>query len=54
MLMPLRTAPIMGTPKWASSIGGVLGAMMATVSPRPMPRFDRAEARRRQRRANWR
>ncbi len=38
-----------GMPKAASYIGGVFGAMTATVSFLPMPWRDRAEARRRQR-----
>ena len=44
------TAPAMGMPKCASSIGGVLGHRTATVSPRPTPRPRRALASRRQRR----
>ena len=35
--------------KWASNIAGTLGSITATVSPSPMPRRCRAEARRRQR-----
>ncbi len=31
------TAPTMGTPKCASTIGGVLGSITATVSKRRMP-----------------
>ena len=46
-LRAFSTAPAAGTPKWASRQGGVLGAITATVSPRPMPRFCKAEARRR-------
>ncbi|MNN44252.1 hypothetical protein D3C81_1585330 [compost metagenome] len=45
----LSTAPVMGTPKCASSMAGVLGSITATVSPRPMPRPTKALARRRQR-----
>ena len=44
-----RTAPAMGTAKCASNMGGVLGAMTATVSPVPMPCRRKAEAKRRQR-----
>jgi hypothetical protein len=36
----------MGTPKWASKSSGVLAAMIETVSPRPMPLADSAEASR--------
>jgi hypothetical protein len=43
------TAPHIGTPKCASIIAGMLGAMIATVSFRPIPRRASAEARRRQR-----
>ena len=43
------TAPHIGTPNAASYIGGVLGAMTATVSFLPMPRSDSAEASRRHR-----
>jgi len=45
----LSVAPAMGTAKCASNIGGVLGAITATVSPKPMPRRCKAEAKRRQR-----
>jgi len=48
-LMAHSTAPSMGTPKCASTIAGVLGAMTATVSPRCTPCAARAEAMRRQR-----
>ena len=41
------TAPSIGTAKCASSVGGVLGAMTATTSPLPTPRWCRAEASRR-------
>lgn len=53
VLMVLSTAPLMGTPKWASNMAGVLGATMETVSPSPMPRRRRAEASWRQRRSVW-
>ena len=43
------TAPAMGTPKCASTIGGVLGSMAATVSFLPMPCFCSALASWRQR-----
>ena len=49
VLMVHSIAPSMGTPKCASIIAGVLGAMTATVSPRCTPRAARAEAMRRQR-----
>ena len=52
-LSAFRTAPAMGTPKWASSMGGELGAITATVSPGPMPRPCKADASRRQRSVNW-
>ena len=45
----LSTAPAMGTPKCASTIGGVLGSITATVSFLPMPARRRLLARRRQR-----
>ena len=38
------TALTIGTPKCASSIGGVLDSMTVTVSPLPMPFFASAEA----------
>ena len=44
VLMACSTAPVIGTPKCASSIGGVLGSMTLTVSPGPMPHCVRAEA----------
>ncbi|MNF62402.1 hypothetical protein D3C84_440830 [compost metagenome] len=47
--MVLSTAPLMGTPKWASNIAGILGATMETVSPSPIPYRRRAEASLRQR-----
>ena len=49
MLSGHSTAPSNGTPKCASTIAGVFGAMMATVCPRWTPCRARAEARRRQR-----
>jgi len=49
VLSALSTAPAMGTPKCASTMGGVLGSITATVSFLPMPRWRRALARRRQR-----
>ena len=49
MLSALSTAPIIGTPKCASNIAGMLGSITATVSPLPMPRAASAEASRRQR-----
>ncbi len=48
-LRVLSTAPIIGTPKCASSIAGMFGSITATVSPLPIPRPASAEARRRQR-----
>lgn len=42
----LRTAPVIGTPKCASIICGVLDSITATVSPGPIPRLTRAEASR--------
>ena len=32
-----NTAPLIGMPKCASTMGGVLGSITATVSPLPMP-----------------
>ena len=49
VLSVLSVAPVIGTPKCTSTIGGMLGSMTATVSPTPMPRLANAEARRRQR-----
>jgi hypothetical protein len=49
MLRALSTAPVMGTPKWASTWAGMLAAMTATVSPSLMPRRLSADASRRQR-----
>ena len=49
MFSAFSTAPAIGTPKCASKTSGTLGAISATVSPRPMPRAASAEARRRQR-----
>src|SRR5258707_333129 len=47
MLRVFRTAPIMGTPKCASSVGGMLPARTATVSPLPTPRRATAALRQR-------
>ena len=44
VLMACSTAPVIGTPKCASYISGMLGAMIATVSPVPMPWRSSAEA----------
>ena len=49
VLIGTRTAPVMGTPKWASIISGVFASRTATVSPRPIPRVASAEASRRHR-----
>jgi hypothetical protein len=49
VLSALSTAPDIGTPKWHSSISGVLDSIAATVSPRPTPCAASAEARRRDR-----
>ena len=43
------TAPAMGTPKWASTIGGVFGRITATVSFLPIPAWRRLLASWRQR-----
>ena len=43
------TAPAIGTPKCASTIGGVLGSITATVSFLPMPACCKALASWRQR-----
>ena len=40
----LSTAPAMGTPKCPSNVSGVFAPMKATVSPLPIPIFNRAEA----------
>ena len=45
----LSTAPAIGTPKCASTIGGVLGSITATVSFLPMPLWRRLLASWRQR-----
>jgi len=50
VLRVLSTAPDMGTPKWASTIGGVLGSITATVSFLPTPAWCSALASWRQRR----
>ncbi|SAK99352.1 hypothetical protein AWB82_07284 [Caballeronia glebae] len=47
VLSVLSTAPVIGTPKCASTISGVFGSIAATVSPRPMPRAASADASRR-------
>ena len=44
MLRQCSTALTIGTPKCASSIGGVLESITVTVSPLPMPFFASAEA----------
>ena len=49
VLSVLSTAPVIGTPKCASNIGGTLGSIAATVSPTPIPRLASAEPRRRAR-----
>ena len=50
VLSVLSTAPAMGTPKCASTMGGVLGSITATVSFLPMPARLKALANWRQRR----
>ena len=47
VLRVLSTPPVIGTPKCASTISGVLAAISATVSPTPTPAFASAEASRR-------
>ena len=37
VLRVLSTAPVIGTPKWASNIDGTLGSITATVSPCATP-----------------
>ena len=49
VLSEFSTPPVIGTPKCASYISGMLGAMIATVSPVPMPTLSSAEASCRQR-----
>ncbi len=49
VLSVLSTPPVIGTPKCASTISGVLASIAATVSPRPIPRRASAEASRRER-----
>ncbi len=44
VLIECSTAPVIGTPKCASSIAGVLCSMTETVSPLPIPSRERAEA----------
>ena len=50
VLSECSTAFTIGTPKCASSIGGVLDSITVTVSPLPMPRLASAEASRSERR----
>ena len=45
----LSTAPVIGTPKCASNVSGVLAPMNDTVSPLPMPIFCKADASKQQR-----
>ena len=52
VLMATSRAPVMGTPKWASSMAGTLGSSAATRSPGSTPARHRAPARARQRSAN--
>ena len=49
VLIVLTTVPSIGTARVASQAAGTLGAMTETVSPRPIPRAARLDARRRQR-----
>ena len=49
VFIAFSTAPAMGMPKCASTIGGVLGSITATVSPLPRPARCSALASRRQR-----
>jgi hypothetical protein len=49
VLSVLSTAPHIGTPKWHSTISGVLASITATVSRSPMPWRASAAASRRQR-----
>ena len=44
VLIECRTALTIGTPKCASSIGGVLDSITETVSPLPIPCRASAEA----------
>ena len=46
VLIVFSTAPVIGTPKCASTISGVFAATTDTVSPQPTPRADNAEASR--------
>ena len=39
-----KTAPVINTPKCASKIAGIFGAITDTVSPLPIPRLLKAEA----------
>ena len=52
VLMEHSTAPSIGTALCASSISGMLGAMIATASPLPIPARASAEASRRDRSRN--
>jgi len=54
VLMLLSTARVIGSAKCASSIGGVLGSITATVSPSPMSIAASAAASRRERSATSR
>ncbi len=47
VLSVLSTPPVIGTPKWSSTISGVLAAITATVSPVRTPARASALARRR-------
>ena len=53
VLIALSTAPAIGMPKCASTMGGVLGSITATVSPLPMPWRASALASWRQREYSW-
>lgn len=53
VLSALSTAPMAGTPKCSSIIGGVFGSIAATVSPLRIPKAASALARRRQRVETW-
>ena len=44
VFMAFITAPVIGMPKWASNISGMLAANTATVSPLEIPEFESAEA----------
>ena len=49
VLIAFKTAPHIGTPKWASNTGTILGAIKATVSPSAIPTLFKADAKRTQR-----